>query len=72
MLSEEDLNKIYKKRQEQIELNIHEEYHERIKEINENNQEEKNNIKMSIISELYYKQGFKDGINFIINHIKKF
>ena len=31
---------------------------------------EKDNIKLGIISELYYKQGFKDGINFIINNMK--
>lgn len=71
MLNEELLNQIFIKRQEDVEENIHEEYHKKVKEINTKDQEERDNIKMSIISELYYKQGFKDGINYIINHMKK-
>lgn len=62
MLSEEFLNQIYKTRQEQIDEKISKEYHKRIKEIK--NEEEKDNIKLSIISELYYKQGFKDGFEY--------
>lgn len=68
---DEILNEIYIKRQEIVEKNIHEEYHKRIKNIKEENVEERENIKLGIISELYYKEGFKDGINFIINSIKK-
>lgn len=68
---DEILNEIYMKRQEIVEKNIHEEYHKRIKNIKEENVGERENIKMGIISELYYKEGFKDGINFIINSMKK-
>lgn len=68
---DEILNEIYIKRQEIVERNIQEEYHKRIKNIKEENVEERENIKLGIISELYYKEGFKDGINFIINSIKK-
>ena len=71
MLSEEFLNQIFKNRHENIEANIQEEYHNRIKKINIKNENEKNNKKMSIIGELYYKQGFRDGINFIVNYIEK-
>ena len=69
MLSEEFLNQIYKNRQEQVEEKVNKEYHKRIKEIK--NEEEKENTKLSIISELYYKEGFKDGINFVSNYIQK-
>lgn len=69
MLSEEFLNQIYKNRQQEVEEKISKEYHKRIKQIK--NEEEKENIKLSIISELYYKEGFKDGINFISNYIQK-
>ena len=68
---DEILNEIYMKRQEIVEKNIYEEYHKRIKNIKEENLEERENIKMGIISELYYKEGFKDGVNFIINSMKK-
>ena len=71
MLSDELLNQIYIKRQEKIDENIQEEYHKRLKEIKEKNKEERENKKMAIISELYYKQGFRDGINFIANYIQK-
>ena len=70
MLNEELLDKIFYEMQEKIENKISKEYHKKIKEIKYNNKEEKNNIKLGIISELYYKQGFKDGINFIINNMK--
>ena len=68
---DEILNEIYIKRQEIVEKNIQEEYHKRIKNIKEENVEERENIKLGIISELYYKEGFKDGINFIINSMQK-
>lgn len=71
MIDDEILNKIFESMQEKIEENIHEEYHKKIKMIKEENEEERNNIKMGIISELYYKQGFKDGMKFIINNLKK-
>ena len=71
MFNDEILNQIFENRYEKIEENIQEEYHKRIKMINTEDEEEKNNKKMNIISELYYKQGFKDGINFIISNIKK-
>ena len=71
MLNDEILNQIFENRQEKIEEKIQQEYHKRIKLITEKDEEERNNIKMNIISELYYKQGFKDGLNFIINNLKK-
>ncbi len=71
MINDEILDKIFKNRQEKIEENIHEEYHKRIKLIKETDVEERNNIKMAILSELYYKQGFIDGVNFIMNNISK-
>ncbi len=65
MLSDEMLNKIFNENFEKIEENIQGEYHQKIKEIKEiKNEEEKENIKLSIISELYYKQGFKDGFEY--------
>ena len=71
MFDEEIINQLFIKRQEKIEDNIQKEYHKRVKIIKEKNEEERNNIKMNIISELYYKQGFKDAINFIIKGTKK-
>lgn len=71
MFNEEILNQIFEKNYERIEESIQEEYHKKIRLITEKSEEERNNIKMNIISELYYKQGFKDGIKFIINNIKK-
>lgn len=71
MLNNILLDEIYKKMQERVEKNIQKEYHERIKKIKVQDSEERNNIKMSIISELYYKQGFRDGIDFIIKNINK-
>lgn len=70
MLNEELLDEIFYEMQEKIENKISKEYHKKIKEIKYDNEEEKDNIKLGIISELYYKQGFKDGINFIINNMK--
>ena len=71
MFDDEILNQIFEKNHEKIEENIQEEYHKKVKLITAKNEEERNNIKMNIISELYYKQGFKDGINFILNSMKK-
>ena len=71
MFDDDILNKIFESRYEKIEENIQDEYHKRIKHIITENVEERDNIKMNIISELYYKQGFKDGVNFIIKNIKK-
>ena len=68
MFNDEILNQIFENNLEKIEENIHEEYHKRVKNIK--NEEEKNNIKMNIISELYYKQGFKDGVEFVLKKIK--
>lgn len=71
MFDDEMLNRIFKERYEDIEENIQREYHYKIKQIKVNSEEERNNIKMNIISELYYKQGFKDGVRFIIKSLKK-
>ncbi len=70
-MDEEILNKIFESKLEEIEENIQEEYHNKIKMITEKDVEERNNIKMNIISKLYYKQGFKDGIKFILENMKK-
>lgn len=69
MLSDEIVDKIFNENFERVEENIQKEYHQKIKEIK--NIEERENIKLSIISELYYKEGFKDGINFVSNYIQK-
>lgn len=71
MFNDEIINKIFESRYEKIEENIQEEYHKKIKQIVTENKEERNNIKMNIISELYYKEGFKDGVNFIIKNMRK-
>lgn len=71
MINDDILNQIFESRQEIIENNINKEYHKRVKSIKVTESEERNNIKMSILSELYYKQGFIDGINFIINNTQK-
>ena len=71
MIDDEFINIIFESRYEKIEENIQEEYYKKIKQIKIEDSEERNNIKMSIISELYYKQGFKDGVNFIIKNMKK-
>ena len=64
MLSDEFLNQIFRNNQEKIDRKISYEYHKRLNE-------ERENIKQGIIAELYYKEGFKDGIDFIIKHMKK-
>ena len=71
MLDDEIIKKIFESRYVNIEENIQEEYHKKIKQIKIEDIEERNNIKINIISELYYKQGFKDGVNFIIKNMKK-
>ena len=70
MFDDEFINQIFENRYEKIENNIQAEYHKKIKKITTENNEEKNNIKMNIISELYYKQGFKDGAYFMLKNIK--
>lgn len=70
MISEEFLNQIYKTRQNKVEENIQDEYYKRVKEIKAEKKEERDNIKMGIISELYYKEGFKDGIDFVLKYIQ--
>lgn len=71
MLSDEFLNQIFRNNQEKIDRKISYEYHKRLKLIKEQKNEERENIKQGIIAELYYKEGFKDGIDFIIKHMKK-
>ena len=70
MFDDEFINQIFENRYEKIENNIQSEYHKKIKKITTENNQQKNNIKMNIISELYYKQGFKDGANFMLKNIK--
>ena len=71
MISDEVLNQIFQNNQEKVDRRISDEYQKRIKQIKEENIEERENIKQGIIAELYYKEGFKDGIDFIIKHMKK-
>lgn len=71
MISDEILSQIFQNNQEEVDRKISDEYHKRVKSIKEQNMKERENIKQGIIAELYYKEGFKDGIDFIINHIKK-
>lgn len=71
MIYDEIINQIFESKYEKIEENIYRKYYERLKIITEENEEERNNKKMNIISELYYKQGFKDGINIIIKNFSK-
>lgn len=71
MLNDEILSQFYQNNQEKVDGKISDEYHRRIKNISKENSEERENIKQGIIAELYYKEGFKDGIDFVINHIKK-
>ena len=70
MFNNEFFDIFFEKRQEKIEENIQQKYHKKIKEISVQDEEERNNIKMNIISKLYYEQGFKDGGEFIINIMK--
>lgn len=71
MFNDSMLDEIFRNRLEKIDELISKEYHKKIKLIKTNNREERENAKMGIISELYYKQGFIDGINFVIKSIKK-
>ena len=71
MLDDEILNNIFENNYEKIEKKISKEYHNKIKNIETEDKEERANIKMSIICELYYKEGFKEGVNFVINSMRK-
>ena len=71
MLDEEKLDEIFKNNQEFVEEKISKQYHERLKQIKEQNFEERENIKQGIIAELYYKEGFKDGLEFALDILKK-
>ena len=66
MLEKKLINYLYNQNLSQIENNINKEYHKRVKEIKTEDEDEKNNIKLSIIGELYYKEGLKDGFNYAI------
>ena len=71
MINKEIINEFFENNFEIIEENIQKEYHKRIKQIKEKKEEERKNIKLSIISELYYKKGFEDGINYVVKILKK-
>ena len=70
MFKNEFLSQIFKNNQEKVDEKISYEYHKKIKKIKEQNIEERETIKQGIIAELYYKEGVKDGMNFIIKYIK--
>ena len=71
MISDEVLSQIFQNNQEKVDRKISDEYHKRLKLIKEQKNGERENIKQGIIAELYYKEGFKDGIDFIIKYMKK-
>ena len=71
MISDEVLSQIFQNNQEKVDRKISDEYHKRLKLIKEQKNGERENIKQGIIAELYYKEGFKDGIYFIIKSMKK-
>ena len=71
MISDEVLSQIFQSNQEKVDRKISDEYHKRLKLIKEQKNGERENIKQGIIAELYYKEGFKDGIDFIIKYMKK-
>ncbi len=58
------IKSIYKGRYEELDKIISKKIKENSNKIKD--EEEKNNIKNSIIMEEMYKQGFKDGVNLII------
>ena len=58
------IKSIYKGRYEEVDKIISKKIKENSNKIKD--EEEKNNIKNSIIMEEMYKQGFKDGVNLII------
>ena len=70
MLSNEILDQIYRNNQNFVEERINKQYHERINKIKSTTLEERENIKQGIIAELYYKEGFKDGIDYVLRYLK--
>ncbi len=71
MLSNEILDQIYRNNQNSVEERINKQYHERINKIKSTTLEERESIKQGIIAELYYKEGFKDGLEFALDILKK-
>lgn len=71
MLDEEKLQRIFENNQEKVEERINKKYHTMIKEIKENNVLERENIKQGILTEMYYKEGFLDGVEYVMDKIKK-
>lgn len=67
MLSDEFINNYFEDRVYSLEDKIYNQYYEQVKKIQVSNEIEKMYIKMSILSKLYYKEGFKDGIDYAIN-----
>lgn len=71
MLNEEQIDEIFRNNQENVEERISKKYHEKIKQIKEEDLEERENIKQGIIAEMYYKEGVKDGINYALKYLIK-
>lgn len=71
MFDEEKLDKIFRNNQETVEEKIAKQYHLELKKINDVNFEERENIKQGIIAELYYKEGFKDGVDYALKYLIK-
>ena len=70
-MSNEILDQIYRNNQNSVEERINKQYHERINKIKSTTLEERENIKQGIIAELYYKEGFKDGLEMALHILKK-
>ncbi len=71
MLNEEQIDEIFRNNQENVEERISKKYHEKIKQIKEEDLEERENIKQGIIAEMYYKEGIKDGIHYALKYLIK-
>ena len=71
MLDEEKLQRTFENNQEKVEERINKKYHTMIKEIKESNVLERENIKQGILTEMYYKEGFLDGVEYVMDKIKK-
>lgn len=62
------LGEMFESRQEKIENKIFKIYQEKIKNVTI---KEKDSAKTAILNELYYKEGFMDGINLILQCLNK-
>lgn len=71
MLNDRILQQIFDNNQPKVEERISKKYHKKVKEIKEKKLLERENIKQSIIAEIYYKEGYKDGLKSAKRNIGK-